>query len=71
MPRRASHQNFGYRTPDRKSKICVTNATEDAPDLQRLGVIDGIVPEPVGGAHRNWEETAAAPARRSATISGS
>jgi acetyl-CoA carboxylase carboxyl transferase subunit alpha len=30
-----------------------------ATDLQRLGVIDGIVPEPVGGAHRNWEETAA------------
>jgi acetyl-CoA carboxylase carboxyl transferase subunit alpha len=29
-----------------------------APDLLRLGVIDGIVPEPVGGAHRNWEETA-------------
>ncbi|HEV2057254.1 MAG TPA: acetyl-CoA carboxylase carboxyltransferase subunit alpha [Methylomirabilota bacterium] len=30
-----------------------------APDLLRLGVIDGIVPEPTGGAHRNWEETAA------------
>jgi acetyl-CoA carboxylase carboxyl transferase subunit alpha len=29
-----------------------------APDLLNLGVIDGIVPEPVGGAHRNWEETA-------------
>lgn len=29
-----------------------------APDLLELGVIDGIVPEPVGGAHRNWEETA-------------
>ena len=29
-----------------------------APDLLRRGVIDGIVPEPVGGAHRNWEETA-------------
>jgi acetyl-CoA carboxylase carboxyl transferase subunit alpha len=29
-----------------------------APDLLSLGVIDGIVPEPVGGAHRNWEETA-------------
>jgi acetyl-CoA carboxylase carboxyl transferase subunit alpha len=29
-----------------------------APDLLKLGVIDGIVPEPVGGAHRNWEETA-------------
>jgi acetyl-CoA carboxylase carboxyl transferase subunit alpha len=30
-----------------------------APDLLRLGVIDGIVPEPPGGAHRNWEATAA------------
>jgi acetyl-CoA carboxylase carboxyl transferase subunit alpha len=30
-----------------------------APDLLRLGVIDGIVPEPVGGAHRDWEGTAA------------
>jgi len=29
-----------------------------APDLQRLGVIDGVVAEPVGGAHRNWEEAA-------------
>ena len=29
-----------------------------APDLLKLGVIDGIVPEPTGGAHRNWEETA-------------
>jgi acetyl-CoA carboxylase carboxyl transferase subunit alpha len=30
-----------------------------APDLLRLGVIDGIVPEPPGGAHRDWEMTAA------------
>ncbi|MBI2524835.1 MAG: acetyl-CoA carboxylase carboxyltransferase subunit alpha [Candidatus Rokubacteria bacterium] len=30
-----------------------------APELLRLGVIDGIVPEPVGGAHRHWEEAAA------------
>ena len=30
-----------------------------APDLLRLGVIDGIVPEPPGGAHRDWEGTAA------------
>ncbi|MDP2701063.1 MAG: carboxyl transferase domain-containing protein, partial [Candidatus Rokubacteria bacterium] len=29
-----------------------------APDLLKLGVIDGIVREPTGGAHRNWEETA-------------
>ena len=31
-----------------------------APDLLRLGVIDGIIPEPAGGAHRNWEAAAAA-----------
>src|SRR6185436_5372861 len=29
-----------------------------APDLLRLGVIDAIVPEPPGGAHRDWEGTA-------------
>ena len=29
-----------------------------APDLLRLGVIDAIVPEPVGGAHRDWESAA-------------
>ncbi len=28
-------------------------------DLRRLGVIDGIVPEPPGGAHKDWEATAA------------
>jgi acetyl-CoA carboxylase carboxyl transferase subunit alpha len=31
-----------------------------APDLKRLGVIDGVVPEPVGGAHADWEQTAEA-----------
>jgi acetyl-CoA carboxylase carboxyl transferase subunit alpha len=30
-----------------------------APELRHLGVIDGIVPEPVGGAHRDWEGAAA------------
>jgi acetyl-CoA carboxylase carboxyl transferase subunit alpha len=29
-----------------------------APELMRLGVIDAIVPEPPGGAHRNWEAAA-------------
>lgn len=29
-----------------------------APDLLKLGVIDRIVREPAGGAHRDWEETA-------------
>ena len=28
-----------------------------APDLLRLGVIDGIVGEPPGGAHRDWDGT--------------
>ena len=31
-----------------------------ASDLLRLGVIDAIVPEPLGGAHRDWDGTAAA-----------
>ncbi|PYM40540.1 MAG: acetyl-CoA carboxylase carboxyl transferase subunit alpha [Candidatus Rokuibacteriota bacterium] len=31
-----------------------------APDLLRLGVIDAIVPEPLGGAHRDWDASAAA-----------
>jgi acetyl-CoA carboxylase carboxyl transferase subunit alpha len=30
-----------------------------APDLQKAGVIDAVIPEPMGGAHRNWEDTAA------------
>jgi acetyl-CoA carboxylase carboxyl transferase subunit alpha len=30
-----------------------------APELMRLGVIDAIIPEPPGGAHRNWESAAA------------
>jgi acetyl-CoA carboxylase carboxyl transferase subunit alpha len=31
-----------------------------AADLRRLGVIDGVVAEPPGGAHRDWEATATA-----------
>jgi acetyl-CoA carboxylase carboxyl transferase subunit alpha len=31
-----------------------------AEDLARLGVIEEVVPEPAGGAHSDWEETAAA-----------
>ena len=29
-----------------------------APDLLRLGIIDGIIPEPEGGAHENFDEAA-------------
>ncbi len=28
-----------------------------APDVVSLGVSDGIIPEPLGGAHQNWQET--------------
>ncbi|HET7340154.1 MAG TPA: acetyl-CoA carboxylase carboxyltransferase subunit alpha [Methylomirabilota bacterium] len=31
-----------------------------APDLLRLGVVDAVVPEPVGGAHRDWDGAGAA-----------
>jgi acetyl-CoA carboxylase carboxyl transferase subunit alpha len=41
------------RAPDAAEIMRIT-----APQLLRLGVIDAVVPEPVGGAHRNWEEAA-------------
>ena len=44
----------GAKAPEAAEIMRVT-----APDLLKLGVIDAIVPEPVGGAHRNWEATAA------------
>jgi acetyl-CoA carboxylase carboxyl transferase subunit alpha len=31
-----------------------------APRLKELGVIDGIIPEPLGGAHTDWDASAAA-----------
>jgi acetyl-CoA carboxylase carboxyl transferase subunit alpha len=42
------------RAPEAAESMRIT-----APDLLRLGVIDGIVPEPVGGGHRDWEGAAA------------
>ena len=41
------------KAPDAAAVMKIT-----APDLLRLGVIDGIVPEPPGGAHRDWEAAA-------------
>ncbi len=43
------------KAPDAAAVMKIT-----APDLLRLGVIDAIVPEPVGGAHRDWDAAAAA-----------
>jgi acetyl-CoA carboxylase carboxyl transferase subunit alpha len=31
-----------------------------APDLHRLGIVDEVIPEPIGGAHRHPEDTAQA-----------
>lgn len=41
------------RTPD-----CAEALQLIAPDLLRLGVIDRIIPEPVGGAHRDYQASA-------------
>ena len=41
------------RAPEAAESMRIT-----APDLLRLGVIDAVVPEPTGGAHRDWEATA-------------
>ena len=30
-----------------------------AEDLKKMGICDIIIQEPIGGAHRNWEEAAA------------
>ncbi len=41
------------KAPDAATALRLT-----APELMELGIIDGIVPEPLGGAHRSPEETA-------------
>jgi acetyl-CoA carboxylase carboxyl transferase subunit alpha len=57
------------RAPEAAESMRIT-----APDLLKLGVIDQIVPEPVGGAHRDWEgaasELRAALRARLAELSG-
>jgi acetyl-CoA carboxylase carboxyl transferase subunit alpha len=43
------------RAPEAAANLKIT-----AQDLERLGVIDGIIPEPIGGAHRDTMATFAA-----------
>jgi acetyl-CoA carboxylase carboxyl transferase subunit alpha len=43
-----------------KAQDAATNMKITAPDLMRFGVIDEIVPEPVGGAHRDPQAAIAA-----------
>ena len=45
---------YGERTPERAAWAAEALKIT-APDLLALGVIDGIVPEPLGGAHRHPE----------------
>lgn len=42
------------RAPDAAEAMRTT-----APELLELGIIDAIVPEPIGGAHRDWDGAAA------------
>lgn len=41
-----------------KAASAVSSMKITGEDLMRLGVIDEIVPEPVGGAHLDWQESA-------------
>lgn len=40
-----------------RAKDAATNMKITAQDLDQLGIIDGIITEPIGGAHRNPEKT--------------
>ena len=44
----------GAKAPEAAQLMRIT-----APDLQKAGVIDAVIPEPMGGAHRSWEDAAA------------
>jgi len=44
-----------------KDRSFSSNAAEalklDASELLKLGIVDEVIPEPIGGAHRNWDLT--------------
>lgn len=41
-----------------KAELAAAALKMTAEDLVRLGLVDGIIPEPVGGAHEDWDEAA-------------
>ena len=47
-----------------KDRAFSSNAAEalklDASELLKLGIVDEVITEPVGGAHRNWDLTSTA-----------
>jgi acetyl-CoA carboxylase carboxyl transferase subunit alpha len=47
-----------FKTRERKAEAAEALKLT-APDLKAQGIIDRIVPEPFGGAHRDWDEAAA------------
>ena len=47
-----------FKTRDRKEEAADALKLT-APDLKEQGIVDRIVPEPFGGAHRNYDEGAA------------
>ncbi len=59
---------YAVCTPEACASIILKDSTQAsniagqmkivAPDLKQLGVVDEIIPEPLGGAHRHVEETA-------------
>ena len=50
------------KSPDASPAAMIPHAAEmlkvTAGDLKELGVIDEVIPEPMGGAHRNYDEAA-------------
>jgi acetyl-CoA carboxylase carboxyl transferase subunit alpha len=62
------HAYYSVITPEGCASILYRDATLadraaeslrlTAPDLKELGVVDDIVPEPFGGAHRDWDGAA-------------
>ena len=44
-----------------KDRAFASNAAEalklDASQLLKLGIVDEVIPEPIGGAHRDWDKT--------------
>ena len=42
----------------KKAETATQSLKITAPDVIKLGVADGVVPEPLGGALNNWEESA-------------
>lgn len=42
-----------------KAELAADALRLTAPDLLQLGLIDGVIPEPAGGAHTNWDGAAA------------